>query len=144
MFQGCSGLSSLDLSSFKTNNVEYMNYIFGRCSNLVTIYVSEGWNIEKVEDGNGMFYYCTSLVGGAGTVYDWNHNGGDYAHIDGGPANPGYLTYKGNTAIQSVKADDNFDYVYSLSGVRLSHGMEALNNLKRGLYIVNGKKIIVK
>lgn len=144
MFYGCSGLSSLDLSSFKTDKVEDMFGMFGECSNLATIYVGDGWNTGKVENGDNMFYYCTSLVGGAGTVYDWNHNGGDYAHIDGGPANPGYLTYKGNTAIQSVKADDNFDYVYSLSGVRLSHGMEALNNLKRGLYIVNGKKIIVK
>jgi hypothetical protein len=41
-----------------------------------------------------IFYLCWSLVGGQGTVYDDAHHDGDYAHIDGGPDNPGYFTLK--------------------------------------------------
>ena len=41
-----------------------------------------------------MFYNCTSLVGGQGTTYDANHIDKTYAHIDGGPSNPGYFTEK--------------------------------------------------
>jgi hypothetical protein len=41
-----------------------------------------------------VFNDCTSLVGGQGTTYDANHVGADYAHIDGGPDNPGYFTKK--------------------------------------------------
>ena len=39
-----------------------------------------------------MFYGCTRLVGEKGTFYDENHVDAAYAHIDGGLANPGYLT----------------------------------------------------
>ncbi len=41
-----------------------------------------------------MFYDCDFLVGGAGTTYDSEHQNADYAHIDGGPDNPGYFTAK--------------------------------------------------
>ena len=39
-----------------------------------------------------MFALCNSLVGGQGTTYDEGHVDGVYAHIDGGPSNPGYLS----------------------------------------------------
>ena len=47
-----------------------------------------------------------------------------------------------DTPIQSVKADNSFDYVYSLSGVRLRNSAKDLNGMKRGMYIVNGKKVV--
>ena len=39
-----------------------------------------------------MFTSCTSLVGGMGTTYDADHVDAAYAHIDGGPDNPGYFS----------------------------------------------------
>ena len=39
-----------------------------------------------------MFAGCNSLVGGQGTTYDGVHLDGVYAHIDGGPSNPGYFS----------------------------------------------------
>ena len=39
-----------------------------------------------------MFVGCTRLVGGEGTTYDVYHTDASYAHIDGGPSDPGYLT----------------------------------------------------
>ena len=92
MFNGCSSLTSLDLSSFNTANVTTMSYMFNRCESLATIYVGEGWSTAAVEHSNDMFYCCTNLVGGQGTTYDENHVDAEYAHIDGGPSNPGYFT----------------------------------------------------
>ena len=94
MFSLSSGLTSLDLSGFNTSNVTNMREMFEGCSNLTTIYASSDWSTEAVEYGNDMFYACTNLVGGMGTVYDENNVDYTYAHIDGGTANPGYFTDK--------------------------------------------------
>ena len=92
MFRGCSSLTALDLSSFNTANVIAMGGMFMGCSNLRTIYAGSGWSTAAVEASAGMFYSCTSLVGGQGTTFNSSHVGIDYAHIDGGPSNPGYFT----------------------------------------------------
>ena len=94
MFEGCSSLSSLDLSGFKTDMVKDVGAMFCYCSQLSNVYVSESWNLHNVEFTYSMFAGCSSIVGGKGTTYDFKHVGGDYAHIDEGPSNPGYLTYK--------------------------------------------------
>ena len=92
MFSGCSNLTMLDIASFNTENVARMFCMFNGCSNLKSIYAGDGWSTAKVENGNGMFNNCTSLVGGAGTIYDANHTDHTYAHVDGGTSNPGYFT----------------------------------------------------
>ena len=92
MFQNCEKLTSLDVSSFNTAKVNNMSYMFANCSLLTTIYAGDGWSTAAVTSSDDMFYYCTSLVGGLGTTYDVNHIDKTYAHIDGGPSNPGYLT----------------------------------------------------
>lgn len=97
MFYGCSGLTNIDLESFKTSNVTDMASMFSGCTNINTIYAGEEWNTDKVTSSSMMFYNCTNLVGGAGTVYDANHVDKEYARIDGGTSNPGYLTTKNAT-----------------------------------------------
>lgn len=92
MFKGCTELTSLDLSTFNTNNVTEMKYMFDGCKSLATIYVGELWNTNKVTSSSYMFRECTKLVGGAGTKYNAHHVDKEYAHIDGGSTNPGYLT----------------------------------------------------
>ena len=93
MFFCCQSLRTLDLSSFNTTNVGNMSQMFQGCTSLQTIIVSNQWTTASLSvTGNLMFVDCTSLVGGMGTVYDSNHYDEDYAHIDGGPSNPGYLT----------------------------------------------------
>lgn len=89
----CFPGQTLDLSSFDTSNVEDMNAMFRACIYLKTIYVSNRWSTAKVSP-TSMFGRCESLVGGANTAFDEEHDGEDYAHIDGGPDNPGYFTYK--------------------------------------------------
>ena len=92
LFCYCQKLKSLDLSTFNTAKVEAMDYMFSMCVNLQTIYVGSGWSTEVVEDSDDMFYGCTDLVGGKGTTYDRDHIGTEYAHLDGGESDPGYLS----------------------------------------------------
>ena len=95
MFVHCTSLTSIDLSSFNTAKVEDMRYMFQACSALQTIYVGDGWSTGSVTNkGTNIFIGCTSLVGGQGTTYDSEHVDATYAQIDGGPSNPSYLTLK--------------------------------------------------
>ena len=96
MFGACYGLSSLDLSSFNTSKVTDMESMFYDCTNLRTIYVGYGWSTDAVAHSSNMFFNCTVLVGGQGTTYNASHIDKTYAHIDGGPRNPGYFTGKAN------------------------------------------------
>ena len=93
MFYLCNELTSLDLSSFNTSKVTSMGMMFYVCFNLKTIYVGDGWSTAAVTESGYMFANCPNLVGGKGTTYkDSNPKDKTYAHIDGGPSNPGYLT----------------------------------------------------
>ena len=94
MFYGCSQLTRLDLSSFNTAKVTQMGQMFMWCSNMVSIYVDDGWNTDAVTNDYCMFDECTSIRGDMGTTYDPAHVDKAYAHLDGGPTNPGYLSMK--------------------------------------------------
>ena len=113
MFYGCIGLTSLDLGSFNTSKVTDMSYMFRHSNNLRTIYVGDGWSTAAVTNSATMFYNCTSLVGGQGTTYDSSHTDKAYAHIDGGPSNPGYFTDKN----ASLRGDVNGDGSVNISDV---------------------------
>ncbi|MBP3726039.1 MAG: BspA family leucine-rich repeat surface protein [Bacteroidaceae bacterium] len=145
MFPNCISLTSLDLSSFNTANVTNMSEMFFYCRSLKTISVSNLWDTSNVSSGSSMFAACYNLKGGAGTVYDSNNTGLSYAHVDGGPSNPGYLTYKTPTAIKNMDAETNATAKwYTLDGKRL-YGKP----VTKGVYIVkqsNGttKKVMVK
>ena len=80
-----------DISQWDVSNVKDMQYMFYGCVDLTTIYVGPKWTLRSVTTGS-MFELCRKLRGSAGTTYDSNHVNGSYAHIDGGPSNPGYLS----------------------------------------------------
>ena len=102
MFFKCSKLTELDLSSFdvskmtaNTTNRSFYQ-MFNRDSMLTTIYVSDLWQPNSDAYSVGMFYGCTSLVGGSGTKYNASYVDKTYARIDNPPDSPGYFTYKSN------------------------------------------------
>jgi hypothetical protein len=108
-----------------------MEYMFYGCRNLTTIYAGSGWSTNAVTSSTDMFKNCTNLVGGKGTTYDANHVDKTYAHIDGGPSNPGYFTAKNAGLRGDVNGDNNvnisdvttlIDYLLSgnASGISLS------------------------
>ncbi|MBO4720137.1 MAG: BspA family leucine-rich repeat surface protein [Prevotella sp.] len=70
MFDGCSGLRSIDLSSFNTSNVTVMEQMFYGCSGLTSLDLSS-FDVSKVKYTDFMFYACKKLT----TIYcadDWS------------------------------------------------------------------------
>ena len=61
MFNGCSSLTSLDVSSFNTSNVTNMGRMFQGLSKLNSLDVSN-FNTSKVTDMHGMFYGMKSII----------------------------------------------------------------------------------
>lgn len=120
MFFDCSNIKTIDLSSFNTSNVTWMVGMFAYASALTTVYVGSGWTTESLSQtpsetygstkgGDNMFRGCGSIKGGLGTAYDENYVDYTYAHIDGGPSNPGYFTDK-NASVWSVIGTINGDW----------------------------------
>jgi len=107
MFNSCSGLTSLDLSGFKTGSLTNLTQMFSSCSSLKTIYAGYDWSMDKVISDRFMFWNCTNLVGGNGTMYNSSHTGREYARIDE-VGQPGYFTnrYDVGTAITLNVTDD--------------------------------------
>ena len=60
MFEGCSALSSIDLSNFDTSNVITMSCMFKGCNNLKTMDLTK-FDTSKVTAIDFMFYYCSKL-----------------------------------------------------------------------------------
>lgn len=84
-------LEYVNLSSFNTLSLKDVESMFNGCYRLKTVYVGDGWDTSKVTDTANMFAGCSSLVGGAGTVF----RGSDlkYACVDSGETAPGYFTH---------------------------------------------------
>ena len=61
MFEGCSSLTSLNLSSFNTTNVTDMYGMFVNCSSLNSLDISS-FNTAKVTEMRDMFKGCRSLT----------------------------------------------------------------------------------
>ena len=102
LFYGCNLLETIDLSSWNTSNVVNMNTMFSNNPNLKTIYVEDTFDtslLTETDSSTNMFSGATSLVGGAGTVYDANHIDKEYARVDGGETNPGYFSMKDKVTI---------------------------------------------
>ena len=98
LFSGCIGLQTLDLNGLDMSGVEDIRYMFNGCSNLQKIYCEKDWSqMSNITNAFYLFYGCTSLVGGWGTVFDANHKELDYARPDGGAEAPGYFWRAGDT-----------------------------------------------
>ncbi len=133
MFSACQSLTSLDVSSFDTKNVTDMSGMFNGCSALTSIFCDDTWTCEY---SNDMFKDCYSLVGAVS--YDANY-------VDVTMANPetGYFTKGGASSVSEINADaeGGATVIYNLHGVKMH---DDLQSLPAGIYIVNGKKVIVK
>jgi surface protein len=93
LFSGCKSLTILDLSNFNTDKCHERHWMLRDCCNLKSIYVNpKSWNSNFY--GQEMFKGCEKLVGENGTKYNPKMVGVEYARIDGGKDNPGYLTAK--------------------------------------------------
>ena len=125
LFYNCPALTTVDLSSFNTNSLTAMGGLFYDCSSLTTVYVSDKWNISKIGTDQGstseVFKNCSKLVGGMGTVFNPDHIDYTYAHIDGGPDNPGYFTDINSGVTIYVQASEApYLYAFDADGTALN------------------------
>jgi len=138
MFLGCEQLAVLDATNFNPVKAANMENMFVGCFALTTIYCNYKW---ACPNSRYMFDGCEKLNGAA--KYDANRT-------DVAMANPttGYFTKKVSTGIASLPhpttstqlPTPNAQHpVYNLQGARMSQSWEAL---PKGMYIVNGKKIM--
>ena len=70
MFNGCSSLTELNLSNFRTNNVINMSNMFSNCSSLRELNLSN-FNTDKVINMENIFQYCSTelnLIGVNDTI----------------------------------------------------------------------------
>ena len=126
MFNGCSALKTFDLSNFDTKNVTNMEYMFKGCPALTTIYASEKFVTTACEFYRDMFADCTNLVGAV--PYDRNKVDGEMANYT-----TGYFTYKAATGIDApTVSDDTAAEYYDLQGRRLNAPQKGVNIVKRG------------
>lgn len=138
MFVLCENLTTLDLSSFDTHNITNMDSFLSSCTNLKTVYVSNKWVNTKVEISSYMFSGCINIVGGNGTHYDSQYQDATYARIDKSNS-PGYFTDINHSSIYVLEYNDDeaTHATFSLSGQYLAAP-------KKGINIIDGKKVIVK
>ncbi len=61
MFLGCRNLTTLDLSNFNTSKVINMAHMFSSCSRLTTLDLSD-FDTSNVTNMRHMFSYCSSLI----------------------------------------------------------------------------------
>ena len=91
MFASLSNITVLNLGTkFNTAKVTNMMNMFNGDSKLTTIYAPTTFVTTAVTKDHGTFIGCNSIIGGANTHYTSYDI--SYAHIDGGPSNPGYFT----------------------------------------------------
>lgn len=61
MFYNCTNLAIVDLSSFSTNSLKDVGYMFQRCSSLVSVKFGSEFTLENAETTIAMFSYCENL-----------------------------------------------------------------------------------
>ena len=147
MFMSCTGLQIVDVNSFDISNATVMQGMFGSCWELTTICCSNDWSNCQA-DTYIMFSGCKKLVGDKGTVFDNNTLDKTYARPDGGTDAPGYFTADTMTGIKHLPFtiydspntinNSGEGEIYNLAGQMVN------GKLQKGLYIINGKKMMVK
>ena len=143
MFSGCTSLQKLNVSGWDLSNVTTTEDMFNGCSSLRRIICDDSWDASNVGTSTSMFEGCTSLIGCQGTIYDAAYTDKTYARLDGGVNLPGYLSDNNigiTTDMDPVSRDTVApEGVYSIGGQKLND-----RPTKKGVYIINGRKVVVK
>lgn len=144
VFHSCSNLSKVTIPSSVTD----VNCAFYWCKNLRTVvnlsadpqpidlyYVDSGTRAEG--DYHMAFQYvekneCTLYVPqGSMTTYSLANGWKDFSHI----------LEIDHTAVRGIMMDGEPFDVYNLLGYKVLSGVNSLNGLPKGIYIVNGRKV---
>ena len=108
MFAGCKALTSLDVSGFDTTNVTSMTYMFNNCNALTSLDLSN-FNTSNVTSMTNMLRYCNALM--TLNVTGWPNN--DYTQ----------------TAISSLPVgNDATNEIYATVSFTVPSGWSLINN----------------
>ena len=149
-FSGCTGLTSIEIPNSVTS---IGSSAFSGCSNLETLYISN--TIESI--GDYAFAECNNILDiktGSKKAITASENvfssdaynnaclhvpeGRKFAYEETAPWNKFYIVEMDFTGIDKVKAENGkVKTVYDLQGRKVE-------NPTNGVYIINGKKVIVK
>ena len=132
MFTGCAALDTLDLTTFNTEKVNDMSEMFKNCVNLSTVVCANAWSAPHSEQ---MFYGCVKLLGKA--AFDANKTSVEMANPNSGY----FVTKKPTTVDRAFLNAHKAQGIFTLQGKRVSGDFQ---HLPAGVYIVNGKKVVVQ
>ena len=124
MFGVSTSLASLDLSSFNTENVTNISFMFTGCHALSTIYASDKFVVTNVESDHNMFADCLKLKGAI--EYDENKTNSSYANYT-----TGYFTLKTPTSIDAISGNVKAEY-FDINGKRDTKLQRGINLVRRG------------
>ena len=96
MFEGCSALKSLDLTNFNTAKVTNMSFMFHGCSALTSLDLTN-FNTANVTDMSFMFNGCSALT----SLDLTNFNTAKVTHMNN--------MFEGCSALTTIYASDKFD-----------------------------------
>ena len=141
MFNGCSALTSLDLTNFNTAKVTDMSFMFKGCSALTSLDLTN-FNTAKVVNMGFMFYDCSALTSldltnfnTANVVFMDNMFNGCSAleSLDLTNFNTAKVTYMNNmfegcSALTTIYASDKFDTDNVKYGLDMFTGCKSLKD----------------
>ena len=148
------GRENTDAAPFK-DKAKYDEYVlrgsFVQCTGTVgdSRITTDDYFFQQSKDGTMKLYpYKDSQKYGIRGFSGWFHHKTNNSNSKASEYSIGLFDDNSTTPIETVKVDDlNRDTsgkVYSISGVLVKNNAADLNNLSKGIYVVNGKKYVVK
>lgn len=144
LFKGLNEVILIDLNAFDTKYTKNMSEMFAECSNLTTIYVSDRFITNEVEESTNMFNNSTNILGGRGTTYSSSNIDKEYARVDDPDnGNLGYFTYK--AAPSSANISNFLNKIKSTGNIIILVGLSISLIIIGTIYlVVKNKKKAVK
>ena len=148
------GRVNTDAIPFK-DKAKYDEYVlrgsFVQCTGTVgdSRITTDDYFFQQSKDGKMKLYpYKDSQKYGIRGFSGWFHHKTNNSNSKASEYSIGLFDDNSTTPIETVKVDDlNRDTsgkVYSISGVLMENNAADLNNLPKGIYVVNGKKYVVR
>ena len=119
MFDGCSSLTSLNLSSFTTSGLTSLTCVFENCSSLTSLSVNH-FDVSNVEEFYGTFRGCSSLTGLDLTNWDTS-NATSMMDMFGGCESLTGIDVSNFVTSNVTKTSGMFNGCYSLTSLDLTN-----------------------
>ena len=157
-FRGCSGLTSVTIPNSVTSIGESTFY---NCSRLTNIYIPE--SVTRISQE--AFYLCSRITridcmaATPPLVYSQTFSSSIYTkatlNVPEGCADKykaaniwkeftNISVLGASTGIKQIDSTASSSCIYKINGTRIGKDYDDINNLKRGIYIIGGKKVYIR